>query len=65
MIKNVICVLCVTCVRGRHALGEHAVSDDVEHAEGEHHGNDGDAKMKHILHVGLQKEKEVFHTSCE
>lgn len=49
----------VTCVGGRDALGEDAVSDDVEHAEGEHHRHDGEAEMEDVLHVGLRPETQT------
>lgn len=45
----------VTGVGGRYALGEHAVRDDVKHAERKHHRHDGEAELEHVLHVGLQK----------
>lgn len=42
-----------TAVRGRHALGEHALCDDVEHAQRKHHGDDGEAQMEDGLHPSL------------
>lgn len=42
-----------TGVRGRHAFGEHAVRDDVEHAKRKHHGDDGEAKLEHGVHHSL------------
>lgn len=48
-----------TCVRGRYALGEHAVCDDVKHVERKHHRDDDEAELEHILHVSLQKEVNV------
>lgn len=44
-----------TAVRGRHALGEHAVRDDAEHAKRKHHGDDGEAKLEDGLHLSLRR----------
>lgn len=43
----------LTGVWGRYALGEHAVRDDVEHAERKHHGDDGETQLEHSLHISL------------
>lgn len=48
-----------TCVRGRYAFGEHAVCDDIKHTERKHHRQDDEAELEHILHVSLQKERNI------
>lgn len=51
-----------TAVRGRHALGEHAVRDDTKHAKRKHHGDDGEAKLEHGLHRSLwRRRNSVAH----
>lgn len=45
----------LTGVRGRYALGEHAVRNDIEHAERKHHGDDGETQLEHSLHLSLRR----------
>lgn len=49
---------------GRHALGEHAVRDDAEHAEWKHHGEDGEAQLEHSLHLSLRRWRNTLLKCC-
>lgn len=52
----------ITCVRWRDALSQHAVCDDIEDTEREHHWYRNQTKLKHVAHHSLKHTKpHVFN----
>lgn len=47
----------ITCVRWRYALRQHAICDDIEDTEREHHWYHNETKLKHVGHQSLKHTK--------